>query len=516
MKLKLFSLSIRAQIIFMTFATIILVQTAIFYAVSYLKGGFIEQIVTTQVSNSINVIRTSVLLLPPSRRAEFVRHASNGKWSLWTRELPQETQILCNSKLECRIIPNPTDQFGTNRSPRPNMLEQVFPNLGDFNFFFDDSHQTRDHYFSHSRDSSDSNTLTPLDKIPLNFRQDLVKLIKAINASLDDGTRVGLSQSGNIPILYISLQPQINPYNNTLIKEWLVIPIEDIEPPNISLVYMLWIGLTSILLLGSGWYAWRITAPLTKLTHAADRLGKGESTKVVPTGPLEIKLLGLHFNKMVQALDQAKTVQHTMLAGLPHDLKGPLARMRLRIEMLENEPLRKGMLNDVQEMQSIIEQFITYVRGADPSRYSFIDLNLNQWIDERVNAWHETSHDIVLGEMPKEPLMVKGDTLALARLIDNLISNSLKHGAPPVEISLKREGKKAVIHVLDHGQGIPEDRREEAVQAFSRLDSARTKTGSVGLGLALVNAIVNAHKGELELAEAPQGGLLVKIYLPLI
>lgn len=516
MKLKLFSLSIRAQIIFMTFATIILVQTAIFYAVSYLKGGFIEQIVSSQVSNSINVIRSSVLLLPPNRRAEFVRQASNGKWSLWSRELPQDTQIVCNSKLECKIFPYHPDQFIPSHMNRPSFMQQIFPSIGDFSFLFEDDKTFRNRILSESKKMAEPNSITTLDKIPRNFRQDLVKLIRNINESLDNGTRVGLSQSDNVPILYISLQPQFNPYNNTLIKEWLVIPIEDIEPPNISWIYMLWIGLTSLLLLGSGWYAWRITAPLTRLTHAADRLGKGEYTTVVPAGPLETKLLGLHFNKMVKALDQAKTVQHTMLAGLPHDLKGPLARMRLRLEMSEDDPIKKGMLNDVQEMQSIIEQFITYVRGADPSRYSFIDLNLNQWVDERVNAWHETTPDIILGSLPEERLFVKGDTLALARLIDNLISNALKHGAPPVEISLKKEGKKAVISVSDHGKGIPEDRRAEAVQAFARLDSARTKTGSVGLGLALVEAIVNAHKGELKLADAPEGGLLVNIYIPLI
>ncbi len=252
------------------------------------------------------------------------------------------------------------------------------------------------------------------------------------------------------------------------------------------------------------------------MSQSADKLAKGIHAKVVPAGPYETKVLGQRFNAMLNSLEQAKTVQQTLLAGLPHDLKGPLARMRLRLEMAEDEILRQGMSNDVQEMQNIIEQFISYVRGSDPGRYNFQTLNLNQWIDERAHAWSAASTDIVLTETTNIPLQVSADTLALGRLLDNLIGNALKHGKPPIEISLKKVGDTALISVSDYGCGIPAERREEALRAFSRLDSARTKTGSVGLGLALVDTIVHAHQGTLELGESHAGGLKVDIYLPLI
>ncbi len=347
-------------------------------------------------------------------------------------------------------------------------------------------------------------------------RDDLQKLIVRVNQTLDDGTRIGLTQRNNTPLMYLSLLPEFNPFNNTVIKEWLIIPLDKIEPAEAGIFLIAWIALTSLLLMGAGYFAWRITTPLLRLSQSADKLAKGIHAKVVPAGPYETKVLGQRFNAMLNSLEQAKTVQQTLLAGLPHDLKGPLARMRLRLAMTDDEMLKQGMSNDVQEMQNIIEQFISYVRGSDPGRYNFQSLNLNQWIDERANAWGDASSDIVLTEKTTVPLQISADTLALGRLLDNLIGNALKHGKPPVEISLKKTGETALISVSDHGCGIPPERREEALRAFSRLDSARTKTGSVGLGLALVDTIVHAHQGTLELGESSSGGLKVDIYLPLI
>jgi two-component system osmolarity sensor histidine kinase EnvZ len=111
--------------------------------------------------------------------------------------------------------------------------------------------------------------------------------------------------------------------------------------------------------------------------------------------------------------------------------------------------------------------------------------------------------------------MVQADAVALGRLLDNLIGNALNHGAPPVDVALRREGRYAVLDVADHGPGIVPERRQEALRPFSRLDDARTRTGSVGLGLALAEAIARAHGGSLELREAESGGLGVRVKLPL-
>jgi two-component system osmolarity sensor histidine kinase EnvZ len=117
--------------------------------------------------------------------------------------------------------------------------------------------------------------------------------------------------------------------------------------------------------------------------------------------------------------------------------------------------------------------------------------------------------------MSDDNMVLQGDAVALGRLLDNLIGNALHHGKPPVDIRLRRAGAHAVLEVADHGPGIAPERRAEALRPFARLDDARTRTGNVGLGLALAEAIARAHGGALKLDQAREGGLLVRITLPL-
>lgn len=512
-RLKSLSLSIRTQILLMMFGTIVIVQGAVLYAGNYLKEKFLEEVVADHITTTIQIIRSAVNLLPPEHRAEFINKASQGKWSLWTRQLSQNSRISQKYRYNS-IFPqdspsnNPLGLPSSNRPPPPPALHQIFPNLKERNI-----PRLSKNDFVRQVESLEKNDLL---EAPL-IREDLQKLIFRVNQKLDDGSRIGLTQRNNTPLMYLSLLPEFNPFNNTVIKEWLIIPLDKIEPAESGIFLVAWFIMTSLLLMAAGYFAWRITTPLLRLSQSADKLAKGIHAKVVPAGPYETKVLGQRFNAMLNSLEQAKTVQQTLLAGLPHDLKGPLARMRLRLEMTDDEMLKQGMSNDVQEMQNIIEQFISYVRGSDPGRYDFQELHLNKWIDERANAWGEASNDIRLTEKTEEPLFISADTLALGRLLDNLIGNALKHGKPPVEIALhKANDEMALISVSDYGSGIPPERREEALRAFSRLDSARTKTGSVGLGLALVDTIVHAHKGTLELDESTSGGLKVNIFLPLI
>lgn len=507
-KFRIFPLSIRTQILLMMFGTIVVVQGAVLYTGNFLKEKFLEDVVAGHITTTIKIIRSAVTLLPPEQRPEFIKRASHGKWNLWTRQQLLRGNISPQLFLDESLQSSPIDEseFPSHRPPPPPAIHHIFP---DF------KNRPVPKFPRTSYQSSDFEENIDFSRTPL-VRKELHNLIARVNQLLDDGTRVGISQRNNIPLMYLSLLPEYNPYNNTLIKEWLIIPLDDIEPVDTGIFLLAWLAMTSLLLLVAGYFSWQITTPLMRLSQSADKLAQGVHHKVIPAGPYETKVLGERFNAMLNSLEQAKTVQQTLLAGLPHDLKGPLARMRLRLEMTDDELLKQGMSNDVQEMQNIIEQFISYVRGSDPTRYNFQSLDLNKWIDERVNAWGEASKDIVLKEVTQQPLWISADTLALGRLLDNLIGNALKHGKPPVEVSLTKHNNTAHISVSDHGQGIPPERREEALRAFSRLDSARTKTGSVGLGLALVDTIVHAHQGKLSLDQAQGGGLKVDIYLPLI
>jgi two-component system osmolarity sensor histidine kinase EnvZ len=344
-------------------------------------------------------------------------------------------------------------------------------------------------------------------------RRGLTRLIGRLNNRLSGDSRVALSR-GPIPEIYISLT-RPNETELPRHREWLVIPLDRIDPPITTSLVIGWLSGLALLLLIAAWFSWHITRSITRLVDATDRLAAGKPARVEPAGPAEIRRLGERFNAMLDALSQSEATRRTLLAGLPHDLKAPLSRMWLRIEMTDDLSLKDGMRKDLQDMQQMVDQFIQYLRGSDPATYHFATFALNDWVSERVANWSGASHEVVLLGTPA-PVMVSADSVALSRLLDNLIGNALHHGAPPVEVSLSVAEHWAILTVTDHGPGIPPERRAEAVKPFVRLDEARTRTGNVGLGLALAEAIAQAHGGTLTLDQADDhSGLKVELRLPM-
>lgn len=338
-------------------------------------------------------------------------------------------------------------------------------------------------------------------------------LIQRLNMQLADGTRVALSR-GPEPALFISLNPGLGNDEEPFMRSWLVISLERISPPVKTPLIVMWLGGVGAILLLAAWFSWHITRPITSLAHAADRLAAGKPERVKPAGPRETQALGERFNAMLDALNESDKVRRTLLAGLPHDLKGPLSRMRLRTEMIDDPTLRDGLRKDAEDMQHIVDQFIGFVRGTDRATYHFTPIDLGDWLRERVHAWLGTGCQIDYPAPPADEIVVNADAVALARLVDNLIQNALQHGAPPLEITLETRNGEARLGVRDHGPGISPDRYEDALRPFSRLDPARSRTGNVGLGLALVDAIARAHGGRLDLETPPDGGLRAVAILP--
>lgn len=440
--------------------TILLVQAATVATVSYYRKQYTEQVAVHFTATTIRTLRASLAEIPTEQRADFVRQASQNEWHLWSRNLPAEANI-------------------QERRARP-------------------------------RRASGHGAPTP----PNDIRRDLHFFVHALNVQLNDGTRVALSR-GPTPQLYISLLPNPEDDAGPRNREWLVIPLDRVAPPVATPLIMVWLGGMGLFLLLAAAFSWHITRPLTRLTKAADQLAAGQPQRVIPSGPTETRTLGERFNIMLDTLAESSAVRRTLLAGLPHDLKGPLSRMWLRIEMVDDSTFKDGMRKDIQDMQRMVDQFIGFVRGTDPGTYHFAPLALNVWLEEQVSAWESAGSDVHLTELWPQPLALNADRFALGRLLDNLIGNALNHGKPPVEIALTADSSCAIITVSDHGAGIPANRRAEALRPFSRLDDARTLTGSVGLGLALADAIARAHQGSLTLGQAPSGGLTVTVRLPL-
>jgi two-component system osmolarity sensor histidine kinase EnvZ len=461
---RLLPRSLRARLIVLVFGTVLIAQLGTVVAITQYQNKFMDQVAINYIVTTIRTLRSALAQVPAEARPDFVRDASRGQWRLWSRVLPAEAQLQRRIDRRVKRLDDPAPE----RRPPPE---------------FDD------------------------------VRRGLRGLIRRLNDELSDGTRVALSR-GPVPEVFISLAPNPDTDDAPQLREWLVIPLERLDPPNSSPLIAAWLGGMGLLLAVAALFSWHIAKPLTRLADAADQLAAGQPQRVQPSGPSETRALGQRFNAMLDALAESESVRRTLLAGLPHDLKGPLSRMWLRVEMAEEQGLKDGLRKDLQDMQHMVDQFIGFVRGTDRDTYRFAPIPFAEWLTERVAAWTGAGTPVALTILTPENLTVQGDAIALARLLDNLVGNALHHGSPPVEVTLASHDGNAVLTVSDHGPGIAPERRAEALRPFARLDDARTRSGNVGLGLALVDAITRAHGGSLSLGAALSGGLAVEVQLP--
>jgi two-component system osmolarity sensor histidine kinase EnvZ len=475
--------SLRTRLILLVLGCMLLTQAGTLAVGSHYRHRFVDDVVMDYIVTTIRTLRAAVSEVPAEDRADFVRDASQGQWHLWARTLPAEAQL---QRFHGGGLPPPPQRDGAADAEREARIAQM-----------------REYRRLHPEGPPDDD-----------IRHDLRDLVRQLNGRLNDGTRVALSR-GPRPEVFISLAPNPTSEDTPQLREWLVIPLDRLDPPLATPMIVIWLaGFGFVLLLAAG-FSWHITRPLTRLAEAADKLAAGQPQRVEPSGPHETRVLGQRFNAMLDALQESESVRRTLLAGLPHDLKAPLSRMWLRIEMADDAVLKEGLRKDLQDMQHMVDQFIGFVRGTDPAGYRYAPVPLVEWLTERVQGWQGAGTPVQLTISHDAAMTIRGDAVALARLLDNLIANALHHGAPPVEVSLTERDGAALLGVSDHGSGIPAERRAEALRPFARLDDARTRSGNVGLGLALADAITRAHGGTLSLGQAAGGGLCVEVSLPL-
>lgn len=254
----------------------------------------------------------------------------------------------------------------------------------------------------------------------------------------------------------------------------------------------------------------QLNRPLKRLQLAANSYSKyGKSPYLeINHGPLEIRQVNQSFNHMISTLQQIEQDRRLMMAGISHDLRTPLTRIRLSAEMMpDDEFLKEGLIYDVDDMDAILDQFISYMRDGS---------------DEEL---HETDINAILQEVvvqfkpldvrfePKPLPIIQARTMSLKRVIGNLVNNAKRYGAEPIDLSAQVENQELMIRIADHGKGIPESQVEALMQPFVRGETARTIQGS-GLGLAIVKRIVDIHEGHIDIRNHENGGLEVKIYLP--
>ena len=255
----------------------------------------------------------------------------------------------------------------------------------------------------------------------------------------------------------------------------------------------------------------RINQPLRELTRAAALIGRGRMPPPVETtGPSEIRTLAQAFNQMASDLQRSDEDRALMLAGVSHDLRTPLARIRLGVEMLENSvdsSLRQGMVQDIEDIDAVINQFLDFARVTSEASAAS-DVDLNELVNAVVARYQRQGKDVSarLGTVPQ--LSMKA--LAIQRLITNLIDNALRYAGGAVEVETGVDGTNVRLSVLDRGPGVPSDDAERMLQPFTRLDAARSTSGS-GLGLAIVDRIARMHGGSVRLLARTGGGLEARV-----
>ena len=281
---------------------------------------------------------------------------------------------------------------------------------------------------------------------------------------------------------------------------WVVFPRSRVIEPDFSIAWIGWGVLGAILsLLGAVFLMWRVNRPLEALASTALALGQGKNPPpVTEMGPGEVRAVATAFNQMRTDLSRLDQERATFLAGVSHDLRTPLSRLRLGIEMLPADPAtRSDLEQDIQDINLVIDQFLDFARDeSGEAAQSMSLMQLAQGAVERA-ARMQVVATTDLAELP--PLMLR--PVAMQRAIDNLVNNAARHGGGDILIQTRRDATtgKSVLSVFDRGPGIPVHEVERLKQAFTRMDGARSGESGAGLGLAIVERISRMHDAKFDL-----------------
>ncbi|MDC1079506.1 ATP-binding protein [Pelagibacteraceae bacterium] len=296
--------------------------------------------------------------------------------------------------------------------------------------------------------------------------------------------------------------------SNKDVIEFLV-PKEMVSASSVRL-FVLWTTLPSILLIIIALiFLKNQTKPLVRLAKAAERFGKGDYVNNFrSSGSLEIRKASFEFDRMAKRINRHLNQRAEMLSGISHDLRTPLTRLKLQLAMLNQKDLSKEMSKDIDEMEKMLNDYLQFAKNQAQENTSKIDLTLlfnsikNQFASEKLTIYS------------KEKIELEVRPSALKRSFVNIIQNGLTYGNNVI-VNIQKGNNRALITIEDDGPGIPEDQYKNVFKPFFRLDKSRSLNQSgVGLGLAIVEDIINAHGGAIQLGKSKDGGLQVRVTLP--
>ncbi|MBO21360.1 MAG: two-component sensor histidine kinase [Rhodospirillaceae bacterium] len=278
-------------------------------------------------------------------------------------------------------------------------------------------------------------------------------------------------------------------------------------------IFIFWMIGTSLILFGVATLFMRNqVSPIRRLATAAENFGKGRDTpNFKPSGATEVRQAASAFMAMRNRLESQIQQRTDMLAGVSHDLRTPLTRMKLQLAMLSSNTEINELNSDVAAMEGMIEGYLNFARGEGTEERQTV--NAGELLEGVAHDAGRNGTDIRLNM--GEPVELPLARAAIRRCLTNLTDNAARH-ANMIELSMHRNGSVLEIIVDDDGPGIPEDMREDVFRPFFRLDESRNmETGGTGLGLSIAQDIVHGHGGEISLSDAPAGGLRVLIRIPI-
>lgn len=333
-------------------------------------------------------------------------------------------------------------------------------------------------------------------------------LQRELNARLGDHTRVAASVDG-IPGFWVSFR-----LDDADEEEYWLVLSRDRASRSIASHWLAWGLLAVALAMAVAWLiASRISRPLKAMAKSAETVGRGHVPDPLPEdGAEELSRLATAFNTMAADLQRHEKDRSEVLAGISHDLRTPLTRLRLEAEMsIADENARQAVVSDIEQMEAVISQFMDYARtesGETP-----ISTNLSALLSALVERQAYVGRQIT-ADIPSFPEVLLRPK-AVTRAVTNLIDNAAKYGGGEITLKVTLTDNAIGIEVGDHGPGVPPEEIERLKRPFTRLESARTNATGTGLGLAIVERIARLHAGHLDLLPNHGGGLLARLSLPI-
>ena len=280
-----------------------------------------------------------------------------------------------------------------------------------------------------------------------------------------------------------------------------------------TFVFLLWMIFASLILLILAYIFMKgQIRPLKRLSIIAETFGRGlDAPELKESGALEIRQTTIAFNQMRTRIKRFLKQRTDMLAGVSHDLRTPLTRMKLQLSLMENTKDKKELENDINEMTAMLDSYVSFVKGEVPDPIQ--QIKFEEFLNDICNSIKIKNKDLILNI--KKDIKNSGRPLQLKRSIINIIENSFRY-SKKIVVELNTDNENIIINISDNGPGIPQEKYEDVFKPFYTLDPSRNNLkGESGLGLTIARDIIRSHGGDIKLSKSQMGGLKTTINLPI-